>query len=144
MTGDVETEDLSKIHNELKNNVFGKTFEDGTCAMSKLISYYQKDSRSVGWKDFFGTTAALTLGFSEYGNTYDLVSDIQSSEDDEGAFEDTKRKLIDDIQNELKGFCKTGTQPEQGNQSTGNQSQLANNSGKKIKGFKNGQPIYED
>jgi hypothetical protein len=115
LTGDVQSNDLNKIHNELKTKIFGKTFEEGGCALSKLITYFEKDEKSVGFKDFFGTTAPLTLGFSDFFRSSNFVTAIQdSSENSEGAFEDIKTKLLKDIDSELNGFCKTN-QPTKNN-----------------------------
>lgn len=108
LTGDVQSNDLNKIHNELKTKIFGKLFENGECAFNKLINYYEKDTKHTSLQDFFGTTAPLTLGFSDAFRSSNLITQIQdSSEGSEGGFEDIKRKLLSDIESELTNFCKT-------------------------------------
>lgn len=110
LTGDVQSNDLSKISNVLNTHIFGKNFEDGGCALNKLIQYYEKDTKNAGFKDIFGTSAILTLGLSDALRSSNLISQISDSEEgSEGAFEDIKRKLLSDIDNELKTFCKTNT-----------------------------------
>jgi|688.fasta_scaffold233889_3 hypothetical protein len=110
LTGDVQSNDLNKIHNELKTKIFGKIFEGGECAMNKLINYFEKDTKHASFQDFFGTTAPLTLGFSDAFKSSNLITQIQdSTEGSEGGFEDIKRKLLSDIELELSDFCKTST-----------------------------------
>ena len=106
LTGDVQTADLEKIQELLNNNVYGKTSEDGSCVLTKLIAYYSKIAGTVGWREFFTTTAALTLGFSEWGRI-GLIPDIDKSQErSEGEFEDVKKPLLASIKKELNGFCK--------------------------------------
>ena len=112
LTGDVQTSDLENIQTTLKN-VYGKSSEDGSCALTKLIAYYSKIVGNGSWRDFFTTTAGLTLGFSEWGKT-DLINDITKSQEAfEGEFEDVKKTLLNSINKELNGFCKTGAKKEE-------------------------------
>jgi len=111
LTGDVQTSDLENIQTTL-NDVYGKSSEDGSCALTKLIAYYSKIVGNGSWRDFFTTTAGLTLGFSEWGRT-DLINDITKSQEMfEGEFEDVKKTLLNSINKELNGFCKTGGKKE--------------------------------
>lgn len=107
LTGDVETEDLTDIQNDLNTKIFGKRLKDGTCAMTKLLQYYEKISGNVSWRNFFTSTAVLAFGFSDWGRS-GLIKDITNSEESgEAGFEDVKKELLDSIQKELDGFCKT-------------------------------------
>lgn len=111
LTGDVQSKDLNKIHDELKTKIFGKTFAKGGCALSKLIEYFEKDTKGVNAWDIFGTTALLTLGISEWFKSSNLRTQIEnSSEGSEGGFEDIKESLLSDIDKELSGFCTSKSQ----------------------------------
>jgi hypothetical protein len=106
LMGDVQSSDLTNIQDILDTKVIGKTFKDGTCLMSKVIEYFARGGNSR-FSDNFTTLA----GFSGTGN--DLIKSIQATEEGgESEFEDVKKDLIDSINKELNGFCKTGGKKE--------------------------------
>jgi len=94
MAGDVETEDIEGLQTLLKYRVFGKTFKDGSCLMSKVIEYYKSYSGSFSW-----SLGGFTSG--------DLIKDITKSEEKgEPEFEEIKQDLLKSINDELNTFCK--------------------------------------
>ena len=106
LMGDVQSSDLTNIQDILDTKVIGKTFKDGTCLMSKVIEYFGRGGNSR-FSDNFTTLA----GFSGTGT--DLIKSIQATEEGgESEFEDVKKDLIDSINKELNGFCKTGGKKE--------------------------------
>lgn len=106
LLGDVKTIDLEDVHNILKTRVFGKTYEDGGCLLNKVMAYFAKPSSKKS--DMFTTLMAFTPEIWGIGKS-NLIDAINNSEEySEPQFEDVKRKLINDIQSESNGFCKTG------------------------------------
>lgn len=106
MNGDVTTEYLNKISNELKTKVFGKTSEGGGCAMNKIIGYYEKSSGIGTWAKWF-------TALPGDGSRSNLLKDIESSgEAFEIQFEDVKKQLIAAINGELNGYCKQQSAPQ--------------------------------
>ena len=96
MAGDVQTIDIQGVQ-QIINQVKGKKYKDGTCLLSKVISYYKGYSGSASW-----SLGGFTTG--------DLVKDItDSKENGEPQFEDVKKELLDSINGELNGFCKGTT-----------------------------------
>lgn len=96
MAGDVETEDLEKVQQILNTQVFGKKFKDD-CMLAKVMQYYKGHQGMPTW--------ALSTTWSTEG----LMGDINgSSEMFEPEFADIKQELVDSINKELNGFCKTG------------------------------------
>ena len=100
MAGDVESEDLNDVINILKSKVIGQTWDEGGCLLSKVIEYYKTQSGKASW-----SWGGMTTG--------DLIKDITNSEEaGEAQFNDVKKRLLNLINTELGGFCKTGGKKE--------------------------------
>jgi hypothetical protein len=100
MAGDVESEDLNDIMEILKSKVIGKTWDEGGCLLNKVIEYYKSQSGKASW-----SWGGMTTG--------DLIKDITNSEEaGEAQFNDVKKRLLNLINTELGGFCKTGGKKE--------------------------------
>jgi len=107
LMGDVQSSDLNNIQGIIDDKVIGKTFKDGTCLMSKVIEYFGRGGNSR-FSDNFTTLA----GFSGTGT--DLIKSIQATKEaGESEFEDVKKDLVDSINKELNGFCKTGAKKDE-------------------------------
>jgi len=108
LNGDVTTEDLNNISNELKTKVFGKTAEGGGCAMSKVIGYYAKSAGMPSWSKYF--TLQNPISQIQDMLRSDLIKDIDDTgEIFEPQFNDVKKLLIKSINDELNGFCSKQT-----------------------------------
>lgn len=101
MAGDVESEDLNDVINILKSKVIGQTWDEGGCLLTKVIEYYKTQSGKASW-----SWGGMTTG--------NLVKDITDSEEQgEAQFNDVKKRLLNLINTELAGFCKTGANKEE-------------------------------
>jgi hypothetical protein len=103
LVGDVQSSDLTNIQNIMDDKIIGKTFKDGTCLMKKVIEYFGRGGNNR-FSNYFTTLAMV------HGTGIDLIKSIQATEEGgESEFEDIKKDLIDSINKELNGFCKTNS-----------------------------------
>ena len=101
MAGDVESEDLNDVIEILNSQVIGKTWDEGGCLLNKVIEYYKTQSGKASW-----SWGGMTTG--------DLIKDITNSEEaGEAQFNDVKKRLLNVINTELNGFCKSGAKKEE-------------------------------
>lgn len=101
MAGDVESEDLNDVMEILKSQVIGKTWDEGGCLLNKVIEYYKTQSGKASW-----SWGGMTTG--------NLIKDITDSEEaGEAQFNDVKKRLLNLINTELNGFCKSGAKKEE-------------------------------
>jgi hypothetical protein len=103
LVGDVQSSDLNNIQNIVDDRILGKTFKDGTCLMKKVLEYFGRGGNHR-WTNYLTTLSAFS------GTGLDLIKAIQAAEEGgESEFEDIKKDLVDSINKELNGFCKTNS-----------------------------------
>jgi hypothetical protein len=103
LVGDVQSSDLTNIQNIVDDRILGKTFKDGTCLMKKVLEYFGRGGNHR-WTNYLTTLSAFS------GTGLDLIKAIQAAEEGgESEFEDIKKDLVDSINKELNGFCKTNS-----------------------------------
>lgn len=105
LVGDVKTSDLSEIETILKDKVFGKVLDDGTCLLNKVNEYFKntKTSRWFTWGVF------VPSDYKSRG-LKDMIS--LSKEESEPQFEDVKKGILKLIDDEMNGFCKSPKKEE--------------------------------
>lgn len=108
--GDVQSSDLQDVQDILTDEVFGKSYEDGTCLLNKVTSYI-KLIKTGKFVDYITTLAPITGDDIKNKTLMQLIN--MSTEENEPEFNDIKTKLIKSINGEINGFCKTNkvTQP---------------------------------
>lgn len=106
--GDVQSNDLQDVIDMLNDEVFGKTYEDGSCLLSKVNSYI-KSIKAGKFIDYFTTLQGVTFDDIKNKTLMELIS--MSKEEGEPEFNDIKTKLITSINGELNGFCKSPVTP---------------------------------
>ena len=102
--GDVQSSDLQNVQDILTDEVFGKSYEDGSCLLNKVTSYI-KSIKGGNLSDYFTTLQSITADDTRNKTLMQLIS--MSTEENEPEFNDIKRKLITSINGEINGFCKT-------------------------------------
>ena len=106
LSGDVQSSDLQDVQDILNDKVFGMSYEDGTCLLTKINNYLKKTVGSTAFDDFT-TLTNFEQPFNSIDNQSLLELINNSEESSEPQFNDIKKKLINSINQEFNGFCKT-------------------------------------